>query len=261
MGRGPVMLAMPSIKTLNTAQSLTLQAAAIALMGIWTAVDDGVFNPDNSAIEPGAIWTVSRNGGVLGPTIQRMTDPNLNTNNIILNDLRMAVQATMMDQSLPAEGAAVRSATEILERVKRLATDHIGAFGRMVYEIIAPLARRLIEIAYNKGLIESQLPIDQILIKVKVSSPLATARAAEKLEKITQWIDIVLAILQTEAGQVVKLQDALEHMGHELGVPSKFIVTAKERQAMQEQKAQEQAAMMAAQAAMAGEARSDQSRI
>ena len=253
MGRGPVMLAMPSIKTLNTAQSLTLQAAAIALMGIWTAVDDGVFNPDNSAIEPGAIWTVSRNGGVLGPTIQRMTDPNLNTNNIILNDLRMAVQATMMDQSLPAEGAAVRSATEILERVKRLATDHIGAFGRMVYEIIAPLARRLIEIAYNKGLIESQLPIDQILIKVKVSSPLATARAAEKLEKITQWIDIVLAILQTEAGQVVKLQDALEHMGHELGVPSKFIVTAKERQAMQEQKAQEQAAMMAAQAAMAGE--------
>ena len=253
MGRGPVMLAMPSIKTLNAAQSLTLQAAAIALMGIWTAVDDGVFNPDNSAIEPGAIWTVARNGGVLGPTIQRMTDPNLNTNNIVLNDLRMAVQSTLMDQSLPADGAAVRSATEILERVKRLATDHIGAFGRLVYEIIAPLARRLIEIAYNKGLIESKIPIDQILIKVKVSSPLATARAAEKLEKITQWIDMVLAILQTEAGQVAKLQDALEHMGHELGVPSRFIVTAKEREAMQKQEAQKQAALIAAQAAMTGE--------
>ena len=93
---------------------------------------------NQSAIEPGAIWTVARNGGVLGPTVQRMTDPRLDTNNIILNDLRMAVQATMMDQSLPPDGAAVRSATEILERVKRLATDHIGAFGRLVYEIIAP---------------------------------------------------------------------------------------------------------------------------
>ncbi|SFO77660.1 Bacteriophage head to tail connecting protein [Cohaesibacter marisflavi] len=254
MGRGPVMLAMPSIKTLNTAQSLTLQAAAIALLGIWTAVDDGVFNPDQSAIEPGAIWTVARNGGVLGPTVQRMTDPRLDTNNIILNDLRMAVQATMMDQSLPPDGAAVRSATEILERVKRLATDHIGAFGRLVYEIIAPLARRLIEIAYKKGLIKAQIPIDQILIQVKVSSPLATARAAEKLEKITQWIDMVLAILQTEAGQVAKLQDALEYIGHELGVPSRFIVTAEERAAMQKQQQDEQATMMAAQMAMqAGE--------
>ena len=252
MGRGPVMLAMPSIKTLNTAQSLTLQAAAIALLGIWTAVDDGVFNPDQSAIEPGAIWTVARNGGVLGPTIQRMTDPRLDTNNIILNELRMAVQATLMDQSLPPDGAAVRSATEILERIKRLANDHIGAFGRLVYEIIVPLARRLIEVAFKKGLIDSQIPIDQVLIRVKVSSPLATARAAEKLEKITQWIDMVLAILQTEAGQVAKLQDALEYMGHELGVPSRFIVTAKERQAMQEQKAQEQAALLVAQAGLQG---------
>ena len=253
MGRGPVMLAMPSIKTLNTAQSLTLQAAAIALMGIWTAVDDGVFNPDHSAIEPGAIWRVARNGGVLGPTISRMQDPNLDTSTIILNDLRMAVQATMMDQSLPPEGASVRSATEILERVKRLASDHTGAFGRLVYEIIVPLARRLIEIAYNKGLIPDAVPIDQVLIQVKISSPLATARAAERLQKIVQWIDMVLAILQEAAPSVAKLQDALEHVGHELGVPGEFIVTAQERQQMEEQAREQQALAMAAEAAAAAE--------
>ena len=249
MGRGPIMLAMPSIKTLNTAQGLTLQAAAIALMGIWTAVDDGVFNPDNSSIEPGAIWTVARNGGVLGPTIQRMQDPNLDTNNIILNDLRMAVQATMMDQSLPPDGAAVRSATEILERVKRLASDHTGASGRLVYEIIVPLARRLIEIAHNKGLISARTPIDQVLIKAKISSPFASARAAERLQKIVQWIDMVTMILQDGAPQVAKLQDALEHMGHELGVPSRFIVTAEERAQMQQEQQQQQEAAMALQVA------------
>lgn len=252
MGRGPVMLAMPSIKTLNTAQSLTLQAAAIALMGIWTAVDDGVFNPDHSAIEPGAIWTVARNGGVLGPTIARMQDPNLDTNNIILNDLRMAVQATMMDQSLPPDGASVRSATEILERVKRLASDHTGAFGRLVYEIIVPLARRLIEIAYKGGLIENHVPVDQVLVQVKISSPLATARAAERIQKIIQWIEMVLTILQQGAGSVAKLEDALEHVGHELGVPSKFIVTADERKQMQETEAQMNAMVEAAQVAAGG---------
>lgn len=249
MGRGPIMLAMPSIKTLNTAQSLTLQAAAIALMGIWTAVDDGVFNPDHSAIEPGAIWKVARNGGVLGPTIARMQDPNLDTNNIILNDLRMAVQATLMDQSLPPDGASVRSATEILERVKRLASDHTGAFGRLVYEIIVPLARRLIELACKTGLISDQVPVDQVLIQVKISSPLATARAAERVEKIVQWIEMVLTILQQGAGSVAKLEEALEHVGHELGVPSKFIVSGDEREQMKAAEEEQAAALMAAEMA------------
>lgn len=242
IGRGPVMLAMPSIKTLNTAQSLSLQAAAIAMLGIWTAVNDGVFNPDMSTIEPGAIWTVARNGGVLGPSVQRLQDPNIDLSNIIINDLRMAVQAAMMDQSLPPDGAAVKSATEILERAKRLASDHTGAFGRLVYEIIVPLARRLIEIAYNKGLIPFAPDIDQILVKVKITSPLATARAAERMQKIVQWIDMVLAILQDAAPSVAKLQDALEYIGHELGVPSEFIVTREERQEMEEQQQQQQEA-------------------
>ncbi|WP_321337113.1 hypothetical protein [uncultured Cohaesibacter sp.] len=52
---------------------------------------------DNSAIEPGAIWAVSYNGSVLGPTIQRMTDPNLNANNIIRNDPRFDPLRTMDD--------------------------------------------------------------------------------------------------------------------------------------------------------------------
>ncbi|SNZ20944.1 portal protein [Cohaesibacter gelatinilyticus] len=248
-GRGPVMLAMPSIKTLNTAQSLSLQSAAIALLGIWTAVDDGVFNPDMSDIEPGAIWTVARNGGVLGPSIQRMQDPRIDVSNIVLNDLRMAVQSTMMDQSLPPDGASVRSATEILERVKRLASDHTGAFGRLVYEIIVPLARRLLEIASNLNLIESGLNIDQLLVQVKVSSPIATSRAAQRMEKIVQFVEICLAILQERASNVAKLEDALEHIGHELGVPSRFVVTAEERAEIQKRE-QEMAAMAAAAQAM-----------
>lgn len=71
MGRGPVMLAMPTIKTVNTAARLQLQAAAIVMLGIYTAIDDGVFNPDLAAVEPGVFWKVARNGGTLGPSVNR----------------------------------------------------------------------------------------------------------------------------------------------------------------------------------------------
>ncbi|MDD7908672.1 portal protein [Pseudovibrio exalbescens] len=244
-GRGPVNLAMPSIKTLNTAQRLTLQGAAIALLGIYTAVDDGVFNPDMADMEPGSFWKVARNGGVLGPSVQRFPDPRLDLNNIVLQDLRMGVQTTMMDQALPPDGAAVRSATEILERVKRLASDHTGAFGRLVLEIIVPVARRLIEIAYNMQLISDAPEIDQVLVKVKVTSPLATARAAEKMQKLVQWIEMCMAILQQDARKAVHLLDALIHVGREMGVPEEMIVTAEQREQMEQQ----ETAMMAAQAA------------
>ncbi|MCJ8143820.1 portal protein [Ancylobacter sp. A5.8] len=248
-GRGPVMLAMPTIRTLNTAQRYTLQAAAIAMIGIYTTIDDGVFNVENSPIAPGAFWKVARNGGTLGPSVQRFPDPRIDLSNLVLNDLRISVQAAMMDQSLPPDGAAVRSATEILERVKRLASDHVGAFGRLVAEIIVPLVRRLIEIAYTRRLIEWETPIDQLLVRVSVSSPLAIARETSRVQKIVQWLEMVSMLMGPKVNQVAKVGEALAEIGRIMDVPPDFILTADER-AQAVQKDEEMA--MAAMAAQAG---------
>lgn len=250
-GRGPVMLAMPTIRTLNTAQRYTLQAAAIAMIGIYTAIDDGVFNTETSPILPGAFWKVARNGGTLGPSVQRFPDPRLDLSNLVLNDLRMGVQAAMMDQSLPPEGAAVRSATEILERVKRLASDHVGAFGRLVAEIIIPLVRRLIEIAYERRVIRYATPIDQLLVRVSVSSPLAIARETSRVQKIVQWLEMVLMLLPQQAHHVAKIKDALAEIGRVMDVPPDFILTAEERAQAEQQDAAQAAAVMAAQSGLA----------
>lgn len=246
-GRGPVMLAMPTIKTVNTAARLQLQAAAIAMLGIYTAIDDGVFNPDLAAVQPGAFWKVARNGGTLGPSVNRFPDPRLDLQNIVLNDLRMGVKATMMDQSLPADGAAVRSATEILERVKRLASDHLGAYGRLIKEVTIPAIKRVLELAYERGLISTEIPIDQLLVKVMIKSPLSIAREAQRIEKIIQWLQMVLMILAERSGRVAHIEVALSDIGRQLGVPENYIVTTEERQKMD--KAEQDAA--AAQAALA----------
>lgn len=254
MGRGVTMLAMPTIKTVNTAARLQLQAAAIAMLGIYTAVDDGVFNPDLAPLEPGVFWKVARNGGVLGPSVQRFPDPRLDLSNLIIRDLQTGIKATMMDQQLPPDTAAVKSATEILERVKRLASDHVTAFGRLIKEIVVPAVKRVIELAYNKGLIGQNIPIDQLLVRVRVKSPLALAREAERIQKIVQWLQMVLAIYAgvgtpQRASYVAKIDQALADIGQDMGVPAKYIVTADERKQFEERDRQAQAATALATAA------------
>lgn len=257
-GRGPVMLAMPTIKTLNTAARLQLQAAAIAMLGIYTARDDGVFNPDLAPLEPGEFWKVASNGGPMGPSVQRFPDPRLDLSNLVLNEMRMGVKATMMDQSLPPDGAAVRSATEIMERVKRLASDHLGAYGRLVKEIHIPAVKRAMEIAYDKALIPNEIPIDQLLVRVRVKSPLSIAREAERVETIINWLQMVLAIAGAAgapqmAGRVAKMELALAEIGQLLGVPSKYIVSTDEREEMDDQAAGAAGVAAMAEAALAEE--------
>lgn len=256
-GRGVAHLAMPTIKTTNTAARLQLQAASIAMLGIYTAVDDGVFNPDLSPLEPGAFWKVSRNGGALGPSVSRFPDPRLDLSNLVLKEMQMGVKATMMDQALPPEAAAVRSATEILERVKRLAADHLGAYGRLVREIVVPAVRRTIELAYDRALLPQEIAIDQLLVRVKVKSPIALAREAQRVEKIIQWLQMVLMILAQvgapdRIGRIARLEPALSDIGRDLGVPSQYVVTADEREAMDKQEQEAAIAAATAAAAMSG---------
>jgi hypothetical protein len=254
-GRGPANLAMPSIKTLNTAQRIQLMAAAIAMLGIYTARDDGVFNPDMSAIEPGAIWKVQSNGGMMGESVKRFPEPRIDLSQIVIDDLRLNIKAAMMDDALPPDTAAVRSPTEILERVKRLADDHMGAFGRMVREIIVPKAKRDMEIAYNKRLIPNNTPIDQLLVRVEVNSPVALAREAERVQNIVRWLEMVFAMFADQPGEiryVAKVTEALIEIGRAMNVPEAFMVGETERQQMKEQDQQAQAAMMAAQMAAQG---------
>lgn len=251
MGRGVIQLAMPTIKTLNTASRIQLQAAAIAMLGIYTVVDDGVFNPDLSPLEPGMMWKVARNGGVLGPTVNRFPDPRIDLSNLILGDMRSGIKETMMDQNLPPDNAGVRSAAEIIERVRNLATDHVGAFGRLVAEIVVPVVRRVIEIAYELQLIKFDIPIDQLLTRVKITSPLGIARELERVQVIIQWLEMVMTAAPNDVHKVAKKLDMLVEAGRALGVPEVHIVTSEERAAIEKQEAEQQALQMAAAAAAA----------
>lgn len=251
MGRGPLMLAMPTIKTANVAVQLSLQGAALATMGVWTAIDDGVFSPDQSPVEPGAFWKVARNGGALGPSVQRLPDPRIDLSNIVLQDLRMAVQGTLNDDSLPPDAAAVRSATEIAERVKRLASDYTGAFGRLVSEIVVPAVRRVIEILYARQMIEVNVSIDQLLVSCRVVSPLAKARAMQDTQAALNLMQMMTMADPQNLPKVLRQIPAWLAVARALGVPEHQLVSEEERQAAMEREAEMQALAMAGPAAAA----------
>lgn len=256
-GRGLVMLAMPTIKTVNTTARLQLMAAAIAMLGIYTARDDGVFNPDLSPLEPGVFWKVGANAGPMGPSVSKFPDPRLDLSNMVISSMQSGIRGTMMDQDIPADNAAVKSATEIMERVKRGASDHLGAYGRSIKELVIPVVKRVMEIAYNRALIPHEIPLDQLLVRVRVKSPLAIAREAARVEKILQWLQMVLSIsaaLGSPAGatRIAKIEQALVEIGKDLGVDPRFIVTDAERAAMDKQDAQQAAAKTVLQAATNG---------
>lgn len=251
-GRGPLMLVMPTVKALNTGKKLTLQGAAIAMLGVYTAIDDGVFSPDNFVLAPGAVNKVARNGGTLGPSIMKFPDPRMDLTQLIFKDMAMEIQMGMNDNQLPPDTAAVRSATEVLERVKRAAGDHMGAYGRMIMEIVVPAVKRVMEIAFDAGQLPKTVNIDRLFVDIKVASPMALAREAERLQKLTQYVDLCLMMLQAKQGGVdryVKLDVLVPEIARNLAIPERMIPSDTERQQQDEQAAQQQAAMMAAQVA------------
>lgn len=249
-GRGPVLLALPTIKTLNKAMELTLKSAAIQMLGIWGYRPGGAFNPDTARISPGAFWAMQATGGVLGPDVTRMdvSAGKIDVANLMTQELRTQVQAALHDTQIGPETGTPKSATEIMARMKRISENYMGAFGRLVHEIIPVVVRRVIEIAYNKGLISHDIPIDELLIRIDVLSPIAAALKAQALSTIIEFAQLVGQLRGAEAVELtVKLDEALQAIGLGMGVPAEFLLTEEERAALEEKIKLAAAALGAAQ--------------
>lgn len=254
-GRGPILLALPTIKTLNKAMELMLKSAAYQMLGIWAYRPGTGFNPDTADRRPGAFWAMTSTGGPLGADVQRldMSSGKLDVAQLVTNELRLQVQTALHDDRLPEQGATPRSAAEIMARMKRIASNYMGAFGRLVNEIIPVIVKAVIEIAYRKKMIARQIDIDTLLIKIDVLSPIAAALRAEAMSKIVEFMQLVIAIKgQPQAlDLLMKTDEALALLGAEIGVPPQLLLTAKERTALQKKLAAAAAELAAAQAGAA----------
>lgn len=248
-GRGPILLALPTIKTLNKAVELMLKAAAIQMLGIWGYRPGGTFNPDTVRFGPGEFWPMQATGGVLGADVSRLDTAagKIDVGQLVTHDLRMQVQSMLGDDRLPQEGATPVSATEIMARMKRISQNYMGAWARIVNEVHPVIVRRVIEILARqnvKGI--SDIDIDGLLLKLDVLSPITQAVKAAAHSRIIDFIQLVVAVKGTPmaADLIVKVDDALRAIGEDQ-LPANLLMSKRETKAL-EKKMQAAAAQIAA---------------
>lgn len=225
-GRGPLIQALPDIKTLNKLVELILKNASLAVSGVYTGVNDGTFNPATVKIVPGAVIPVSSNGGARGPSLQALkSSADFNVASLETEELRMSVKKTLLDNTLPPDTGPVRSPTEIAARLKELATDIGAAFGRIMFEFVYPFVQRVLGIMARAGHLADigEVKVTGYLVSLKVTSPLARLQNSQDVEAVLNWLAMIGQLGPEMVALGVKVEDLPEWFGLKLGVPADLI--------------------------------------
>lgn len=255
-GRGVVLTALPSIKTVNKAQELALKSAAISMLGIWGYRAGGTFNPNTVRLGPGEFWAMQSTGGMLGPDVSRLDSAsgNLNVAQMLIGEQQSQIKAAMFDTRLPDYEGTPRSASEMAARLQQRANIHIGAFGRLVNEIMPVVVPRVAEILFEFNMLPMVQEVDDLLVSVKVKSPMQAALNADRIAAIANYHDFVVAFAGPERAQLhLKQTEVLDRVAEGLQIDKDLIPDDDERKAIEqriaEQQQQQLAMMMATEAA------------
>ena len=150
-GRGPVLRALPDIKTANKVVELVLKNATIAVSGIWQADDDGVINLGNINLTPGAIIPKAVGSSGLTPLA---SGADFDVSQIILKDLRERIRHALLADRLGLLSEKEMTATEIMARNADMMRILGATYGRLLHEFIRPMVDRGLQILSRRGLID-----------------------------------------------------------------------------------------------------------
>ena len=246
-GRGPVLFALPDIRTTNKIVEYTIRAAAIAVGGMYTATENGVIG--GVRIKPLAVMQVRSNGGPNGPSLQRLDSPQrIDFGELLLDKLHENIKKVIGDNSLPPEAGPIRTATEFVQRARELVADQSGGLGRLYAEFIIPAVQRVIDILEGQQLLPTQgLKVDQFLIEVRMLSPLAKGEAMGEVENIVRFIEMLKMLGGDEvAGLEIDVDKAVSLLADRMNIPGKIRNTPEKKEqlkkAMAEKMAQQQGA-------------------
>jgi len=207
-----------------------------------------VLNPQNVQIKPGSIISVARNGGPQGPSLQPLPRASdFNTSQIVMNDLRMNIKKILMDDTLPPDNMSARSATEIAERTRELATNLGSAFGRLINETMVPIVTRILYIMDQQGIIELPLRVNGLEVKVTPVAPLAQAQKLQEVNDVMQYVQIASS-MGPQGQATISVPRILEFVAQRMGIDRNILASPEEQQmflqALQEQAMAEQQAQM-----------------
>ena len=255
-GRSPVMAGLPDARTADHAVRIRLEAASLRALGMYMFRDDGVFNPRTVTMQSGAMVQVGTNDPTNPSIAPWPLAGDIQLNELVLEDLRDAINKTLLNQALPPATGAVRSATEIIERQKEAMLALGGPFLRLVEEVGRPVLRATAYQLVKTGKLPEleavstpdeetgeimPLMLDGTDIAVKFISPLTKAQALSDAETIVGWAEATQRAVQMSPEAWIsgaKLEDFAEALNEKMGAPPE-LVRDKEERAAQLQAARE----------------------
>jgi hypothetical protein len=181
-GDGPGMQALPDVKVANKIVQFVMENAAFAITGVFQVEDDGVINPNNVQIRPGALFVIAQ--GSKG--IQPIESPgDFNVSELVLNDLRTSIRRAFYVVRIEEREM---SATEYSGRVQQQLREQRGVYGQLKGEFAEPLMRRVLDLAVRMGLIP-RTNFERNLAEVELTGPLASdvrGVAVERFKAVVQ---------------------------------------------------------------------------
>ncbi|MEG3618982.1 portal protein [Magnetovibrio sp. PR-2] len=221
-GRSPVMKALPDIKTANKIVELVLKNASISVTGIWQADDDGVLNPANIKLVPGAI--IPKAVGSAGLTPLR-NPGRFDISGSVLEGTRIAIRSALLADKLGQISGPRMSATEVVERSVEMARLLGATYGRLQSELLSPLIERAISVLRRRGEIPA-ISVDGRTIDIDYKSPLAQRQSQNGSSGAMAWLS---AAVQLGGGvELVDVPRALHWLAKSYNIPEDILLSEKE---------------------------------
>lgn len=227
-GRGPLVNALPDIRSANSAVEMILQSASLSIAGVYTAADDGVINPDTVEIAPGVVIPVGFNGGSNGRSLDRLPEAaNFNIGELALGMLQKSIRRKLSDDSFDALDQSVRSAEEVRVRQRELAKALASGTGPMRFEFV----RNLVNVTLFMWQRSGDLPkfqVDGKMVKIKHTSPLAMLQEQADMDDLLEASQRMNSIIPNLSAAIYKPEKIGPWISRKSGVPSELTNTADE---------------------------------
>jgi hypothetical protein len=238
-GRGPIINQLANIRTANKVKEYILRNAAFAVSGVYTGVNDTIFNPFNAQIVPGGIIPVSSNA-TANPSLAALPrSGDFNVGDLVLKDLQQDINEALFASPLGDLTDPVRSATENILRNQEMLRNAGASFGRLKSEFAEPVVRKAVIILVKNGLI-APMKVDGKQVTLNMESPLAKAEAMDDFSNSQVWFSMVAQLPPEMVAASVKVEELPKYWADKLGVPASLVRSKEER---------DQIAKMAAEAA------------
>lgn len=232
IGRGPIMTALPDIKTLNLVKQFVLENADLAISGIWQAEDDGVLNVDTVRIEPRTIIPKA-------PTSKGLERIDMGTSGfdvsmLVINELQGQIKHILFANDLGPTDKTPMSATEVMERAAIRARRFAGPYNRVLTELLFPTIRRVAYIRQKQGAFK--LPkIDGRTIRIRPLAPITRAQAQDEILRHVRLMEILNGTIgPQQAAVIVNGEEFARHLAGKMGAEPKTIRTRPEAQQLQQ---------------------------